>query len=58
MLKTLPKKVTAHIITKITDTEELLPEEEAAIEKGRRDYANGDWVSLKTTKNGVGHSRH
>lgn len=42
----------------ISDFEELLPEEEAAIETGRHAYANGEWVSLSKVKNGMGRSSH
>lgn len=41
---------------KVADFEELLPEEEAAIEEGRQAYARGEWVNLNEPKNGVASS--
>ena len=47
MLQTLEKKPHTH---KIADYEKLLPEEEAAIEEGRKAYARGEWINFLETK--------
>lgn len=41
-----------------TDFEELLPQEEAAIEAGRKAYMNGEWESFDKVKNELAHSRN
>ena len=56
MPQTLEKKTYTH---KVADYEELLPEEEAAIEEGRKAYARGEWINFRgVKKNGMANSRN
>lgn len=52
MAQILTKK--PHAVGKEPDYEGLLPEEEAAIEEGRRAYARGEWVDFSKIKDGNG----
>lgn len=56
MPQVLNKKL--RIVRKESDYEELLPEEEAAIEEGRQAYARGEWIDFNRIKNEVGSSRN